>query len=189
MKRLIVLGLIASVIGIGGNMADAQNALPAVQPSRTVPMRPSSVIDDIAVPLEVLNNIQLEFQGYAVTEARKLVRNGQEAYRLRIDRDDDRTDYESFYLTYDKDWFRIGDKEKAAAPRPKPPEPEPERQREPEKPQPAERPEGGRGGGGGGDDEQEEDDEVEEEPPEDTDEEPAPEEEPGNDDEDPEGAD
>ncbi|MBA3758348.1 hypothetical protein H0X10_01825 [Candidatus Saccharibacteria bacterium] len=72
-------------------------------------------IDGIDVPLEVLEYVQFEYPGHAVTKAEKTNRNGAQVYRIRADRDDMINDYESTILLYDLKWKLIGN-EKPIAP-------------------------------------------------------------------------
>lgn len=115
----------------------------------------STLINGIDVPFEVLMYAQLEYQGHAVTYAEKVTWNGQAAYRLRVDRDIYRDDYDSFYLYFDMGWNLLRDEKLQALPTPPPaPEPQPatpapesETQTEPEpKPEPVERRPGPIGG-------------------------------------------
>jgi hypothetical protein len=146
MKRLILPIIGVTIVSLTG-LANAQQAIP----QQTLPQAgatrsyPPSVVDGIAVPFDVDMYVQTQYQGSAITEASKQQRNGAEIYRLRIDRDDDKSDYESFYLLYSLEWKLIG--KDTAVPPPKPKAEtkveQPSRQTEEKKP------EGGRGSGEG----------------------------------------
>lgn len=126
--------------------AVAENAVtedPRMNPNE---WRVVSAIDGIEVPEEILIQIQMDYPGHAATKASKINRNGQELYALRIDRDDNPSDYDSFYLLYNADWQSVG-KEDQVAPQPVfRPEPEPQQPAEtgpqtpetPETPEPSE---------------------------------------------------
>lgn len=117
----------------------------------------TSVIDDIEIPYEVLEYVQLTYDGHAVTKAEKVIRNGQDVYKLRVDRDDQINDNESIALLYSMTWKLIGNERAEAPPAPRiDPEPkkvEPTNNDKPTERQPAAeqkpvekpKPEGGRG--------------------------------------------
>ena len=99
------------------------------------------VIDGVAVPFDVQMGIQLKYQGHAVTKVAVVSHNGEQAYRLRVDRDDIPDDFDSIYLYYDMNWQYIDDK-KMAPPAQPAFKPEPPRQAPmPPKPKPAPAPE------------------------------------------------
>lgn len=164
MRRFIALTALLLVLSFF-NTAVAENAVtedPKMNPNE---WRMVSAIDGIEVPEEILIQIQMDYPGHAATKASKTVRNGQELYALRVDRDDNPSDYDSFYLLYNSDWQSVG-KEDLVAPQPVfQPEPAPEQPASaepdetpqtpetPKPPQPEEPPveevpdEGGEGGG------------------------------------------
>ena len=158
MKKFAILAfvLLGTTFGgiqiANGQQADLQST--EVQPEfRTGNL--SSMIDDIEVPYDVLEYVQLTYDGHAVTKAERVVRNGEQLYKLRVDRDDQLTDYNSIALLFTMDWKLIGT-ERAATPPPPPiakpevPKPEnenPERPRDEDKPEQQRNQSGGRGGG------------------------------------------
>jgi len=85
------------------------------QQSQQKQVLPSTVIDKVSVPFDVLTYAQLEYQGHAVTKVYKVRYGGESAYRLRVDRDDDPSDYKSHYLIFDKEW-RLLDEAKVKKP-------------------------------------------------------------------------
>lgn len=125
MKLFLVSILTITLFGLG-SIAKADNRVPSGQLPPTNPntRRLVSTIDGIDVPYDVLNYIQTEYMGHTVTQANKIERDGRQAYRLRVDRDDLANDYESFYLIYDSSWKLISGKEKIQPP-PPPPAPKP----------------------------------------------------------------
>lgn len=115
MKKLVVTIMGISVLGIAGS-ATANGAPTTTQPPAARNFSLSAeVVNDIAVPLDVLLYAQTQYQGYAVTGASKANRNGQQIYRLQVDRNDKANDGNSFYLLYDIDWKLLGE-EKMAQP-------------------------------------------------------------------------
>jgi hypothetical protein len=142
-KKFIYFGLTIMLLGIGG-IASAGNDKPAPRPAGSIQQPPPSFINDIKVPFEVLMYVQTEYQGFAVTEAAQITRDGKQVYRLRVDRDDDSHDYESFYLLYDSNWKLIG--KDTIQPPPKPQAPPQEVGPEQETTQ-TPSPQGGRGTG------------------------------------------
>lgn len=165
MVRPIILALIIVLLNIGGSATTAQTS-PTDDPSLDPRgWRVFSVIDGIEIPEEVLIQIQMDHQGYAATKASITHRNGQQHYSLRVDRNDDPSDYNSFYLLYDMNWQLVG-RENTVAPPPPPPAPE------------APKPDDGNNGRGNdnrGNDHEEEEDEDEEPPIEEPEPEPEPE--------------
>lgn len=171
MKKIAILILVVSgfVFGsmrlVSGQQANLES--PPITPEFTM-SGVTSVIDGIEIPQEVLEYVQLTYDGHAVTKAEKTVREGLDVYRLRVDRDDIQNDYTSFSLIFSRDWKLLG-KEKAEVPVPKPQPTPKERQVKPEseekekpeykppKPEPESenKPEGGQGGGAGTTEEQE----------------------------------
>jgi hypothetical protein len=128
MKLAILAGLTIGLLSLSGvALADKHAANGQLPPTNPSTRRLSSTIDDIDVPFDVLNYIQTEYIGHTVTQARRITRNGQQAYQLRVDRDDVANDNDSFYLIYDSNWKLISGKEKvqssppAAAPQPQKP--------------------------------------------------------------------
>ena len=171
MKLFIVLGTALLALSLS-NPAAATAPVTGAPPADQIAQQPAArdkptmmiVIDGVAVPFEVQMSIQLKYQGHAVTKIAVVSHNGEQAYRLRVDRDDVPDDYESIYLYYDMKWQYIDDKKMAPPAQPafkseppKPasvqkPEPEPAPAAEP--PAPAQKPintepvteTGGRGG-------------------------------------------
>ncbi len=118
MRRLIVLG-VATVLLALTNVAvldsvGAQTDQTVVSAAATHNL-PTSVIDDIEVPYEVLDYVHMTYQGHAVINAHKLRRGGQEVYRLQIAADEKSID--SIYLFYDMNWQLLGDEKFAPPPR------------------------------------------------------------------------
>ena len=109
MKKLIVFGGVLLVVSLSQTVTveSQENDAPPVQ----APVRelPSSVINNIKVPYEVLMNAQLEYQGYAVTKAAKVTHKGRSAYRLTVDRDDQPYNNQVIYLLYDMNWQLLGE--------------------------------------------------------------------------------
>lgn len=130
MKKLILACLISAVIGYGSSAsANSQATSGQLPPTNPTTHRLSSTIDDIDIPFDVLNYIQTEYMGHTVTKARRIARNGQQAYQLRVDRDDVANDSDSFYLIYDSNWKLISGKEKVQS-SPPPQQPKPKEQRQ-----------------------------------------------------------
>jgi hypothetical protein len=90
---------------------------------------PSSTIDGVDVPYEVLEYAQLEYQGHAIDKVTKINRGGQEMYRLRVAPSSAAQDYECIFLLYGIDWKLIADEKVAPPVIPRPvqriPKPEP----------------------------------------------------------------
>lgn len=174
MKKFAILVLVISGFTFGSmrlvNGQQASLESPQVTPEFKM-SGITNVIDGIEIPQEVLEYVQLTYDGHAVTKAEKTVRDGQEVYRLRVDRDDVINDHSSFSLLFSKDWKLLG-RERAEVPKPQPqpaqverqPKPEPEEKEKPEqKPESNDKPEGGRGGGSEPAEQQEENEESESE--------------------------
>jgi hypothetical protein len=128
MKRIFIGGLITVLMVIGSFSVVGGQTEPISPPTevRTTPGRLTNMIDDIDVPWEILEFVQMKYEGMAVTKAEKIKRNGTEIYRLRVDRDDIPTDYESLAVLFDMQWKFLGDEKYASPPpkpAPKPPEP------------------------------------------------------------------
>lgn len=99
----------------------------------------TETVDDIQIPHSLLTDIQMEYQGMAVTTAKK---QGNQ-YILRIDRDTDTSDYQSFNLIYDEYWNQVTKQTMVAPPQPKeePKKEEPKKEeKKPEAPKPVEQP-------------------------------------------------
>lgn len=122
MKKIAILVLVVSGFTFGSmRLVSGQQASlesPAITPEFTM-SGVTSVIDGIEIPQEVLEYVQLTYDGHAVTKAEKTARDGQDVYRLRVDRDDVLNDYSSFSLIFSKEWKLLG-REKAEVPKPKP---------------------------------------------------------------------
>lgn len=144
MKKFIICTLLLGTVFIS---TPAQANAP--ETASTVPHKlPSSMIDGIEVPFEVLDYAQMKYQGYAVTQVRKVYRGNEQVYRLRVDRDDIPDDYDSIILLYSLKWKLIGD-EKMVAPAATRPVAQPSPDEEKTKPKrqgSEEKPDGGRGG-------------------------------------------
>jgi hypothetical protein len=113
MKKLItivttlsILGASSSIIGNRFYTVSAQNPL---IPEQTVQTLAAETIDDIAIPTDILISVQTEHQGYAVTHASTVMRDGKQAYRLLVSRSDATTERDSFYLYYDTNWKSAGE--------------------------------------------------------------------------------
>lgn len=116
MKKLVIAGVMVTLLGVT-SAATAQTPQPNpvdVEIHMASDM-PTTLIGNIEVPYEILMYAQMKYQGYAVTQASKGFHGGIEVYRLRVDRDSDPSDYDSFYLLYDMQWQLVGE-DKAIAP-------------------------------------------------------------------------
>lgn len=126
MLKLVVFALITTVL----SMANPSVANTPENTKVASHKLPSSTINGIEVPYEVLEYAQNKYQGHAVTQALKGFRNGQPVYQLRVDDDDNLYDDDCIYLFYDMKWKLLDDKKafvpKQAAPVPKREEPKPE---------------------------------------------------------------
>jgi hypothetical protein len=117
MKKLLVIGIFSIIFG-------ATNLVTALTPQanpETVPIQyatemPPTIIDDVAIPYDVLMYAQMKYQGYAVTQAGIVTINGTQTYRLRVDRDSNPSDFDSIYLLYDMNWQLLGDQKTVAPP-------------------------------------------------------------------------
>jgi hypothetical protein len=145
MKKFVFGSLVATVLTVS-SLSVVGGQEPAIVPPTEVNTTPgmlTNMIDDINVPWEILEYVQMKYEGHAVTKAEKINRFGKELYKLRVDRDSEATDYDSIALLFDMQWKLVGE-EKYAMPPPPPPKPAPApvqpQQQEPEKP------EGGQGG-------------------------------------------
>lgn len=116
MKKLIVTILAIATVGMTGT-AVADSA-PVTDQTNTASSLATETINDIAIPTDVLIYVQTHYQGYAVTQASKTMRDGKQVYSLRVDPNDVTTDYDGFYLLYDSTWKLMGE-EKMAPPAPK----------------------------------------------------------------------
>jgi hypothetical protein len=119
-KKLIAISLTLIFIGVSSNaLANTPGTTTVGQtPTSVTPTLPSSMIDNIEVPFDVLNYIQTEHQGYAATQVSKISRDGKQLYRLRVDRDSVPDDYDSIYLLYDMEWKLLGEEKMMAPPPP-----------------------------------------------------------------------
>lgn len=131
MRKLVITFLGVSVLAIG--MSTTVNGAPAAnRPTEaSSALLSAETVDDVAVPLDVLLSIQTQYQGFAVTHADKVVRDGKQAYRLRVDQNDVANDGDAFYVLYDSSWKLLGE-EKIAQPAKKP---EAKKSEEPQKPE------------------------------------------------------
>jgi outer membrane biosynthesis protein TonB len=108
----------------------------------------TSNVDGIEIPMKVLMQIQIKYQGYAVTKAKESNSNGKQAYQLLVDNNDQANDYNGFYLLYDKNWQFLNEQKLPAPPAPKPsPQTQPEAPK-PDEPVPAPAPSTDQGGRG-----------------------------------------
>ena len=166
MKK-IVFGSLVTVVVVVSSLSVVRGERDPVTPPtavRTTPGMLTNMIDGIDVPWEILEYIQMKYEGYAVTKADKIKRGNSELYRLRVDRDDQPGDYDSLAVLFDMQWKLVGE-EKYASPPPKPaaapaPKPQDKQEEKPqsndkpaeEKPQQTKPPEdnSGTGGSGGG---------------------------------------
>jgi hypothetical protein len=113
MKRIFAAVLTVIALSIS-------NAAVATTPgssSQTPEKLPSSIVDGIEVPFEVLDYAQMKYQGHAVTRAEKIFWNGRQVYRLWVD-NSDVADGDSRMLLYDMNWRLLGDDKVAAPPQP-----------------------------------------------------------------------
>lgn len=103
----IVAGLIfvTTLIMSGNVVAEAPQEQRVDVPNKP----PSSVIDGIEVPYEVLEYAQMKNQGYAVTKVVRSSRDGEPAYQLRVDNDDQLYDDSCIFLWYGMDWKLLGE--------------------------------------------------------------------------------
>lgn len=155
MKKMIVSGLLVAVLTVGSfAIAEGQEVTRTEAPPTNTKYVLTNTITGIDVPMEVLDYVQYQYIGHAVTKAEKIVRNGQDLYRLRVDRDDLANDYKSIILLYDMKWKLVGEEKLTPPPAPVvvPENNEENDEKEPEniKPQSEENDEKPRGSGGSG---------------------------------------
>lgn len=116
MRKLMITGLVVVAVGLNSSIA---TSLPRggveTQAGSRQSHPPSELIDGIKVPYGVLAYVQIKYQGHAVTQARKAMKDGKQIYSLRVDRDTASNDYKSFYLLFDLKWSLIG-KQKMSPP-------------------------------------------------------------------------
>jgi hypothetical protein len=107
----------------------------------------TSNVDGIEIPMKILMQIQLKYQGYAVTKAKEASYNGKPAYQLLVANNDQANDYNGFYLLYDKNWQFLNEQKLTAPPAPKPAPQTPPETPKPDEPAlaPAAPDQGGRG--------------------------------------------
>lgn len=148
MKKLLLAGILAITL----LMTTPTRANTAETATVTPHKLPSSMIDGIDVPYEVLEYAQMKYQGHAVTKVERTYRGSEQVYRLRVDRDDIPDDYNSIILLYTLKWKLIGEEMMVAPPKPQfvPPtrDDSTENTTKPESHQTQEQTENGRGGGG-----------------------------------------
>ena len=132
MRRLVAVSIVTGVMVLSSFSLVTGQADPVTPPTqvRTTPGTLTNMIDNIDVPWEILEYIQMKYEGHAVTKADKIRRGNSELYRLRVDRDDQINDYDSIAVLFDMKWRLVGE-EKYASPPPKPKEetPKPEEQK------------------------------------------------------------
>src|SRR5690349_4276364 len=102
MKRLILLATTISVIGLGHSALANEQPPAAPEDAPLASTAPSSVIDGVEIPYGVLNTIQMDYQGYAVTKAQKQTRGGNTFYLLQVSKDTQALPHESMFLLFDK---------------------------------------------------------------------------------------
>lgn len=113
MKRFLATGLMIAVFAVTPLVAGAPQPDETIK-FETMPRAGYTVLfNDISVPGEVIMYAQLKYQGHAVTKVEKIKKNNADAFRLRVDRDDQGT--EGFYLIFDNAWKLMGE-EKISAP-------------------------------------------------------------------------
>jgi hypothetical protein len=150
MKKLVIISLLISTLGFSGlTLATGQHSIAAPDPTPAVVKNDNtaSMIDDIAVPLEVILYAQTKYQGSAITQARKVFKDGKQLFSLRVDNDTVADDYTSIYLLYDEKWQLAGE-DKIAPPQPRkvekkqpePPKEEPKQEETTSSPAPASAP-------------------------------------------------
>jgi hypothetical protein len=114
MKKLIVISFVIAALGFGGSvLVNTQHTSATPSPEAIKAENVSSMVDDIAVPLDVILYAQTNYQGSAITQARKITRNGKPHYSLRVDNDTEPSDYTSFYLIYDEKWQLVGEQKQS----------------------------------------------------------------------------
>lgn len=118
MKKLIIAVLSITTLGLSGT-AVANGANSGAQ-MNTGGSLATETVNDIPIPTDVLIYAQTHYQGYAVTQASKATRNGQQVYRLRVDPNNVTTDYDGFYLLYDTNWKLLGEEKMTPPPAPQP---------------------------------------------------------------------
>lgn len=112
MRHVIAFGLIVAILGFGGKVS----AAPDDESQFSAQTYLSTIIDNVPVPYDVLVDVQMKYQGHAVTKVRQITSpDGKQLYHLRVDNDDNLGDYDSSYLVYDMGWNLV-DKKKMAAP-------------------------------------------------------------------------
>ncbi|MDQ3064882.1 MAG: hypothetical protein M3Q36_01275 [bacterium] len=116
MKKLIIIATIVGVFSFS-NLATANSPDPTSSPPSQTHWSSFSELNDIKIPDEILMDIQMEFQGFAVTKAAKVNRNDRELYQLRVDKSDIPINYDGFYLYFDRDW-KFVEREDIQAPAP-----------------------------------------------------------------------
>lgn len=144
MKKLLLIAvstIMTGVVVVGTNVYAQQTqpgTAPEVEKTNTQRLA-GETIDNVTVPFDVLTAIQMYFEGYAVTHANEIQRNGQKAYRLQVGRDDINKTADTFYLVFDSKWDFIGREAYIAPPKPAPrpveqPKDEKKEEKKPEKP-------------------------------------------------------
>jgi hypothetical protein len=119
-KRIIAIGTIAAIVGLSGgfSLAEEADVYHVTAPDVTGSTLPTTFINDLEIPHEILEYVQLKHQGYAVTHATQLTRNGLRFYELRVDRGTGYNSHESIYMYFDADWKEIQVTELPIAPAP-----------------------------------------------------------------------
>jgi hypothetical protein len=103
MKKLLLGGFISLLLSFG---SVAIAVTPAANTEASTPL-PSSNVDGVDVPFEVLDYVQMKYQGYAVTGAS---RTGS-GYQLRANNSDVPSGGKTIYLSYDSKWHLLNDRQ------------------------------------------------------------------------------
>lgn len=109
MKKLILVTILVSLIILGNPVLaeDTSQLKEKPRPNTTSNTIPGSVIDDILVPYDVLEYAQLQYQGYAITYVKKIIKDGKEVYSAQVNRDDSNLTHDGYILYYDMHWKLI----------------------------------------------------------------------------------
>lgn len=137
MKKLIVLSALAIAISSLSNIATAQ----APQDTNTVNTTSArsglvEIIDGIAVPHEILMQVQLDHQGKSIISVRETGAGSMKAYLAVVD-DDDVRDANVIHIYFDQEWNKLEELNITAPPAPEPATTEEAQPTEQTEPQPA----------------------------------------------------
>lgn len=116
MKKILLPIAIIAVLGLGGRVLANT---PESTPNASTGM-PSSVINSIEVPYNVLDYAQMKHQGYAVTHATRSTYRGEQVYRLHVDNDDILYDDDYILLIFDLNWKLMNEQKTRVQVRQKP---------------------------------------------------------------------